>query len=147
MTHFERDLYADPDADHDTRWWDLVERFQLLHRPDRSAPDWAAKIHIAVAPVYYQSYMYGQMVASQWSAALRRECGGIVDRPEAGSLLKRAVLRPGASLRWDHLIETATGSLLSPLAMAAEIGGLNAAGPPAGRAGGIASRPCATHSA
>ena len=34
MTHFERGLYADPDADHDTLWWDLVERFQLLHRPD-----------------------------------------------------------------------------------------------------------------
>lgn len=122
MTHFERGLYADPDADHDARWWDLVERFQLLHRPDRSAPDWASKIHIAAAPVYYQSYMYGQMVASQWSATLRRECGGIVNSPEAGRILSERFFAPGASLRWDHLIEAATGSALSPLAMAAEIG-------------------------
>ena len=35
MTNFERGLYADPDADHDTAWWDLVERFQLLHPPRR----------------------------------------------------------------------------------------------------------------
>ncbi len=34
MTHFERGLYADPEADHARRWWDLVERFQLVTRPD-----------------------------------------------------------------------------------------------------------------
>ena len=121
MTHFERGLYADPDADHDTIWWDLVERFQLVHRPDRTAPDWAAKIHLAVAPVYYQNYMYGQMVAAQWRAALRRECGGIVDRPEAGRILTERFFRPGAALRWDHLIERATGAPLSPAAMTAEL--------------------------
>ena len=123
MTHFERGLYADPDADHDTRWWDLVERFQLVHRPDRCAPDWAAKIHLAVAPVYYQSYLYGQMVASQWRATLRSECGGVVDRPEVGRILVERYFRPGASLRWDHLTEQATGSPLSPAAMIAELTG------------------------
>src|SRR5437764_1292571 len=55
MTTFERALYADPDADLDSLWWDLVERHQRIHRPDgRAAPDWAAKIHLAAAPVYYQ---------------------------------------------------------------------------------------------
>ena len=121
MTHFERSLYADPDADHDTRWWELVERFQLLHRPDRAAPDWAAKIHLAVAPVYYQSYMYGQMVAAQWRATLRRECGGIVDRPAAGRILGERFFRPGDTLRWDNLIEQATGERLSPASMTAEL--------------------------
>ena len=121
MTHFERDLYADPEADLDARWWDLVERFQLVHRPDRSAPDWAAKIHLAVAPVYYHNYLYGQMVAAQWRSTLARECGGIVDRPEAGRLLTDRFFRPGASVRWDHLVESATGAPLSAAAMAAEI--------------------------
>ena len=37
MTNFERSLYADPDADLDTLWWDLVERYQLVHRPDGRA--------------------------------------------------------------------------------------------------------------
>ena len=73
MTNFERSLYADPDADLDTLWWDLVERHQLVHRPDdRHAPDWAAKIHLAAAPVYYQNYLYGELFASQLDATLAR---------------------------------------------------------------------------
>ena len=122
MTHFERGLYADPDADHDTRWWDLVERFQLVHRPDgRHAPDWAAKIHLAAAPVYYQNYLYGELVASQLAATLRREAGGIVDRPAAGKLLVERFLAPGSARRWDHLVEDATGEPLTAVHLAAEL--------------------------
>ena len=58
VTTFEHGLYADPEADHDTRWWELVQRFQGVTPPDdRRAPDWAAKVHLAVAPVYYQNYL------------------------------------------------------------------------------------------
>jgi peptidyl-dipeptidase A len=114
MTHFERGLYADPEADHDTRWWDLVERFQRVRRPDgRHAPDWAAKIHLTVAPVYYQNYLYGELVASQLQTTLEARAGGIVGRREAGRLLVDDLFRPGASLRWDRLVERATGEPLS----------------------------------
>ena len=34
MFRFEKDLYADPDQDLNSLWWDLVERYQLVHRPD-----------------------------------------------------------------------------------------------------------------
>lgn len=122
MTNFERGLYADPDADHDTRWWDLVERFQLVHRPEgRSAPDWAAKMHLAAAPVYYQNYLYGELVASQLSATLTRETGGIVGRPAAGALLVERLLAPGALRRWDHLIADATGEPLTARHLAADL--------------------------
>jgi peptidyl-dipeptidase A len=122
MTNFERGLYADPDADHDTRWWDLVERYQLVARPPgRQAPDWAAKIHLAVAPVYYQNYLYGELVASQFEAVLHREHGGIVDRPGAGQMLVERFFRPGASLRWDALVEHATGEPLTPTHLAAQL--------------------------
>ena len=114
MTNFERSLYADPDMDLDARWWELVRRYQLVTPPEgRRAPDWAAKIHIAVAPVYYHTYLYGQMVASQLAATLGRECGGIVDREAAGRLLTERVFAPGLSVRWDRLIEQATGEPLS----------------------------------
>ena len=114
MTTFERSLYADPDGDHDARWWELVARYQLVTPPDgRRAADWAAKIHVATAPVYYQNYLYGELVASQLAEALRRECGGIVDRPEAGRFLVERVFRPGASVRWDRLVEQATGERLT----------------------------------
>jgi peptidyl-dipeptidase A len=120
MTHFERGLYAQPDGDHDTRWWDLVERFQLVRRPDdRHEPDWAAKIHISAAPVYYHNYLFGELVASQLTAAL----GGLVQNVEAGRALGTRLFAPGATQRWDHLIERATGTPLTPAAFARDIAG------------------------
>jgi peptidyl-dipeptidase A len=114
MTNFERSLYADPESDLDARWWELVERYQLVQRPSgRSNPDWAAKIHVACAPVYYHTYLFGHIVASQLAATLERECGGLVDRPEAGRLLSERVFAPGLAVRWDKLIEQATGEPLS----------------------------------
>lgn len=122
MTHFERGLYADPDGDHDTRWWDLVHRYQLVRPPhDRHAPDWAAKIHLAVAPVYYHNYLYGELVASQLQHTLRTEAGGIVDRPEAGRHLVERFFAPAVSLRWDRLVERATGEPLTPDHLAREL--------------------------
>ncbi len=122
MTHFERGLYADPDGDHTGRWWELVARFQLLTRPDgRDAPDWAAKIHVALAPVYYQNYLYGELVASQLQATLRTRAGGIVDRREAGTMLVEEFFAPGLALRWDALIERATGEPLTARHLAAEL--------------------------
>ncbi len=117
MARFERDLYADPDADHAARWWELVERYQRLQRPpgDRSH-DWAAKVHLAVAPVYYHDYLLGEICASQLVGWLQRETGvaSIADAAgDAGRLLTEAVYRPGASLRWDALVEAATGEPLS----------------------------------
>ena len=122
MTNFERSLYADPESDLDARWWELVERYQLVTPPrDRSKPDWAAKIHVACAPVYYHTYLYGQIVASQLAATLQRECGGIVDRPAAGRLLTERVFAPGMSVRWDQLIEQATGEPLTATYFGREI--------------------------
>ncbi|MDQ3915717.1 MAG: M2 family metallopeptidase [Actinomycetota bacterium] len=124
MAHFERELYSDPEADLDTLWWDLVERFQLLRRPpDRSAPDWAAKIHVAVAPVYYQNYLLGEMLASQLKAICEERFGGLVGVRDAGTFLVDEVFRPGALLRWDELVEKATGSPLNARAFAADAAG------------------------
>jgi peptidyl-dipeptidase A len=118
MTHFEHALYANPDGDHDTHWWDLVERYQLVRRPaGRNAPDWASKIHIAAAPVYYHNYLYGEMIASQ----LTNTFGSLVAQPDAGAALAARVFAPGASLRWDHLVERATGAPLSPAVLAREL--------------------------
>jgi peptidyl-dipeptidase A len=125
MTNFERGLYADPDADHDTRWWDLVERYQLLTRPEgRHAPDWAAKIHVALAPVYYQNYLLGELVASQLQATLFERFGGIVGRPDAGTFLRREFFAPGWSCRWDELVDRATGAPLGVHAYASELADL-----------------------
>ena len=122
MTHFERALYSDPEADLDTYWWALVERFQLLSPPPgRAAPDWAAKIHIAVAPIYYHNYLLGDLLASQLAATARNEFGGLLGVPEAGQFLVDRVFRPGNLMRWDALIEEATGGDLRTAAFVDEI--------------------------
>jgi peptidyl-dipeptidase A len=122
MTNFERALYDNPDADLDGTWWELVARYQGLTPPDgRRAPDWAAKIHIACAPVYYHTYLYGAVTAAQLAAALARETAGIVDRPAAGAFLSERLFRPGLTLRWDELLEQATGEPLTSRYYAAEI--------------------------
>ncbi len=122
MNGFERGLYADPDADLDALWWELASRYQLVTPPEgRSAPDWAAKIHIAIAPVYYHTYLYGAIVASQLRATLDAEAGGFVERPAARELLQERLFAPGLSIRWDELVERSTGRPLSVASLAREV--------------------------
>jgi peptidyl-dipeptidase A len=122
VSHFERDLYRDPESDLDARWWELVEHFQLLTAPpDRAAPDWASKIHVATAPAYYQNYLLGEMLASQLRRTCEREFGGFVGVQAAGSLLTERLFHPGTLLRWDSLIEEATGRSLAPEDFVADI--------------------------
>ncbi len=114
MNAFERALYADPDGDLDAIWWELVARYQGMTPPaDRRAPDWASKIHIAVAPVYYHTYLYGAIVGLQIIAALESAAGGVVDRPAAGAILREKLFAPGESVRWDKLVAQASGAPLS----------------------------------
>jgi peptidyl-dipeptidase A len=125
MTGFERVLYGDPEADLDAAWWDLASRHQLVTPPDgRKAPDWASKIHIAVAPVYYHTYLYGAIVAAQLRDALDDAAGGLVDRPDAAKILTSKLFSPGQSVRWDRLVEQASGK---PLAVESLAGAVAAA--------------------
>jgi peptidyl-dipeptidase A len=122
MTNFERAFYADPEADLTALWWELVARYQLVTPPaGRTEPDWAAKIHVACAPVYYHTYLYGNLVASQLRATLERAAGGLVGRPEAGRLLQEQLFAPGESVRWDTLLARATGEPLSAVHLARDI--------------------------
>jgi peptidyl-dipeptidase A len=123
MCRFERDLYREPEGDHGRRWWDLVESIQLVHRPDGHRPtDWAAKIHLAVAPVYYQNYLLGELVAAQLRRRIDDAHGGLVGNPEAGRFLRDAVFAPGMGTRWDHLVAAATGEPLTARHFAASVG-------------------------
>ena len=74
MLRFERGMYTDPQQDLNRLWWDLVERYQLVRRPeDRNAPDYASKIHVVSAPAYYHNYMMGELFACQLHAAIARD--------------------------------------------------------------------------
>lgn len=115
MTNFERAMYGDPERDLDATWWELVEKYQLLKRPEgRSAPDWAAKIHVALAPVYYQNYELGRLVTAQLQDRLQKYAGGIVGRKRAGEWLVDKFFKPGAKDDWSEHVRMATGEKLNP---------------------------------
>ena len=116
MMHFERALYADPDRpDLDELWWTLVETYQQIPRPDgRKTPDWAAKYHLGLAPVYYHNYILGELTTSQLERWIEREVGPLIDNPAAGQLLVDRFFAHGARYTWDELIEVATGEPLRP---------------------------------
>jgi peptidyl-dipeptidase A len=117
MVHFERALYAEPRRpDLNALWWDLVERFQIVTRAEgRDAPDWAAKLHLALTPVYYHNYILGELTASQFAQAIRARVPGgrLVDSPAAGAFLRGELFDLGSRLPWNETIEHVTGERLN----------------------------------
>ena len=111
IVHFESAFYADPDGDLNHLWWDLEERYQHVPRPeDRDAPDWAAKVHVATAPVYYQKYLLGRLFSAQLTRKINADFGGWWEgRPRSGDYIKRELFMPGARYAWSELVERVTG--------------------------------------
>ena len=126
MYRFEKSMYENPDQDLNKLWWDLVEKYQLLKRPQgRNNADWAAKIHIALYPCYYHNYMLGELLASQLNAYMETTIIGhkgacFTNHPEVGQYLKERVFDPGARYYWNDMIERATGEKLSAKYYAAD---------------------------
>ncbi|MCD6497957.1 MAG: M2 family metallopeptidase [Deltaproteobacteria bacterium] len=131
MVNFERRLYENPDQDINKLWWDLVEQYQLVHRPDgRNMPDWATKTHIAEAPAYYHNYMLGELYNSQLMDYLAKHVAAtkvadptmltFLNMPEVGKYLKDKVFAPGAEWSWQEFVRRTTGAPLSSKAFAAQ---------------------------
>jgi len=132
MLRFEKELYENPAQDLNKLWWDLVEKYQLIKRPEgRDAPDYASKIHIVSAPCYYHNYMMGELFACQVHATIAREVlkasdpasAIYYDNKQVGEFMRKRVFDPGRSLSWNELTKHATGEELNAKAFAAEFGG------------------------
>ena len=122
MLHFERALYENPDQNLNKLWWDLVERYQgLTPLKGRDEPDWASKVHIATAPVYYHNYLMGELLASQLVDVIGRKVLKSSDPysldfagdPRVGKFLIENVFLPGARYPWNEMIRRATGEKLT----------------------------------
>ena len=122
MYYFEKGLYANPDQDLTKLWWDLVEKYQMVRRPpNRTNPDWAAKIHFSTSPCYYHNYMLGEMFASQLHHTVVQKVLGLksdknvsyVNQKEAGDFLRDKVFHAGGLYSWNRMIELATGEPLT----------------------------------
>ncbi len=107
MTAFERELYKDPKQDLNTLWWHLVEKYQKVRAPKerKGKDDWATKYHIALAPVYYFSYLVGELFASSLEETFKNP----LPNKEAGDFLQKRLFAPGNSMSWSDLIIHVTG--------------------------------------
>ena len=119
---FEKEMYANPDQDLNGLWWNLVEKYQQIRKPEgRNEPDYATKIHIALYPCYYHNYQLGEIFASQMhnyivtniskSNDMKNEC--YCGNKEIGKWMSEKIFSPGMLLEWDKFIENATGERLT----------------------------------
>lgn len=116
MCHFERELYRNPSRDDlASLWWDIVEEYQEVRRPerDRRSHDWASKIHFVGYPAYYQNYLLGEVFGTQLQRAVIDECGSLFGNSAAGEFLVQRMFRKGATLTWRELIEDISGKAFS----------------------------------
>jgi peptidyl-dipeptidase A len=117
MYRFEKSMYENPDQDLNQLWWNMVEKYQMLAKPEgRNKPDWATKIHIALYPCYYHNYLLGELLASQWysyiNANITKNPSFVGDKA-VGDYLKKKVFMPGARYYWNDMIEKSTGEKLT----------------------------------
>lgn len=122
MYRFEKSMYENPDQDLNKLWWDIVEEYQMISRPEnRDMPDWATKSHIATSPCYYHNYLLGELLASQLNYYMSTKIVGSDDynnqsyygNKEVGQYLIDNVFMPGAKWHWNTMIEKATGEKLT----------------------------------
>jgi peptidyl-dipeptidase A len=117
MYRFEKSMYENPDQNLNQLWWDMVEKYQMLSKPEgRNMPDWATKIHIALYPCYYHNYLLGELLASQFYGYIEKNITAnlsLVGEKAAGAYFKEKVFMPGARYYWNDMIEKATGEKLA----------------------------------
>jgi peptidyl-dipeptidase A len=132
MLRFEKGMYENPKQDLNNLWWDLVEKYQQVKKPEgRNSADYGSKIHICSAPVYYHNYMMGQLFASQVHHAIARDVYNNADPSKVlyigdksiGEFMTKKVFEPGKLLPWNKLMEFATKEPLSPTAFAKDFQG------------------------
>ncbi|MFA5080534.1 MAG: peptidase M3 [Candidatus Paceibacterota bacterium] len=122
MYHFEKAMYENPDQDLSKLWWDNVEKYQLIKKPEgRNAPDWASKIHISTSPVYYHNYMLGYLYAAQLQHYINTNIlktdeknPSYTGKTEVGEYLVKKVFELGNRYIWSTFVEKTTGEKLNP---------------------------------
>ena len=123
---FERTLYHLPDSELTLEkvnklWAEKQYEYLGVKVPEgRNEPDWAYKIHLATAPVYYQCYFLGQLLRAQVRATIENIAKerGLFSK-ETGDFL-RIYRGVGQSYPWSELTKHMTGKSLGVDALKAE---------------------------
>jgi peptidyl-dipeptidase A len=119
MRNFEKLMYENPEQNLNKLWWDLVKKYQIIDF-SRDKPDWASKIHLVSAPVYYHNYLLGELLASQLhnyicESVLKQDANNAdYSDKRIGKYLKESIFSLGRRCHWSELIKRATGESLNP---------------------------------
>lgn len=116
MYRFEKSMYENPDQDLNSLWWNLVEKYQLIKKPNgRHEPDWASKIHVSLYPAYYHNYMLGELLASQlYHYLVSNISKSFTCNKKIGQYLIDNYFSAGAKFHWKELVFNVTGEELNP---------------------------------
>ena len=124
MFRFEMALYDNPEQDLNRLWWDLVEKYQEIRRPEgRNEPDFASKYPPRSAPrpitiTTCWARCSPRRCITRWFARCCRafsRAGAIYVRQSGGRTVhEAAVFQPGLTLNWNDLTRHATGDAVEP---------------------------------
>jgi peptidyl-dipeptidase A len=129
QAYTEISLYRDRRANPDSLYAAAYRRFVGVELPPGDYM--GSKDLFATGPLYAQSYLYANMIATQLREAMREQFGvdDLSREPRVGGWLTERFFAPGASVPWREKVERATGKPLSTDALARYLGD---AAPPEG---------------
>ncbi len=128
MSHWERDLYAEPLApsEWNARWWRYVAEFQGVDPPaprGEEYADAATKTHVNDDPAQYYDYAFATVLKYQLHDHISRKIlktdphdANYFGRKDVGDFL-RSILEKGQTEDWRQLLRRTTGEDLSTRAM------------------------------
>jgi peptidyl-dipeptidase A len=109
--------YLEPRADLDSLYAASYRRFVGVELP---AGDYVGTRDVfATGPLYFQSYLYANMIAAQLREAMRRQFGveDLTREPRVSGWLTKYFYAPGAGIPWPEKIRRATGKGLTTEAL------------------------------
>lgn len=129
QAYTEISLYLHRRANPDSLYTAAYRRFTGVELPPGDYM--GGKDLFATGPLYAQSYLYANMIATQLREAMREQFGvdDLTREPRVGAWLTERFFAPGASVPWREKVERATGKPLSTDALARYLAG---ASPPEG---------------
>ena len=115
--YVEISQYLDPAVNRDSLFAVTYRRFVGVALPEGSY--FSTRDMFATGPLYFQSYLYANMIAAQLREAMRKEFGvdDLTREPRVAGWLTEHFFAMGAAVPWPEKIRRATGRPLSAEAL------------------------------
>lgn len=119
VVRFEMEMYQNPNQDLDKVYWELVNRYQLVNKPNEYHAKWVFSSYLTRYKCYYQNYLIGITGAAQIKYSLNNEMNPnhskhscLSNNPEVTSEFFQELFGYGNSVPWQELVLLTTGDSL-----------------------------------